>query len=52
MNLLGLVEEVEDAGVVGEWYYPSVDSFKMNDFFITTNNEYLRKFREEDFTWE
>lgn len=52
LKLLGVNEEVIDGGEVADWFYPSVDSYKFGDFFVTTNNEYLRKFREEDFSWD
>lgn len=48
---LGLPNVGTDGGKVGEWFYKNANSFKANDFFLTQNNEYLRRWHPEQFSF-
>lgn len=51
LGLLGLENEEADAGPIGKWFYDNANGYKMADFFITTNNEYLRRWNDEMFSF-
>ncbi len=51
LGLLGLENEEADAGPIGKWFYDNANGYKMADFFITTNNEYLRRWNDDMFSF-
>lgn len=51
MVLLGLEIGSYDAGPVGKWFYDNANSFKYNDFFVSSGNEYTLGWFPKDFSF-
>jgi ribonucleotide reductase beta subunit family protein with ferritin-like domain len=50
---IGVQEEFKvDYNPIREWFYKSITSYKMHDFFNTSGSQYVRNWNAEDFVWE
>lgn len=53
MNNLGYEDVFEVTyNPIGKWFYRSLQSSKLHDFFNTQGNGYTRDWKESDFMWE
>lgn len=48
---LGVIDEMGDAGPIGEWFYKDINDYKFNDFFAGQGREYTRNWDEKGFVF-